>query len=574
MSSVSLEQLSLLSLWRKEYGLDRRPKPKSQSAHGETEQIRRLLTDTPPSRTARESGAPNLWKVKSVYQNGNRGGPPGPINLLVSSTARFGEMLFAAGSVDKSGTYVFEVHCNGLGRRSKTLFGEWNISGDNDTMINLWNWTDHDQDVILRLYYSGGHYDYPVHLPQRESLMFNIKEVLASETADASQTVVPSSVQFGTAVLSGIDGSDINIGVSYGIFNVKSATCRDRCGQCNVSTDFYVQPGDGFTILTGDQITFQAFADFQDGSEVLEDNAAWNSTNSNVASSNGVYNGSFKANAPGIFSAEAQAGLEDGSCDDAERYCTYPPQFAASTGNVLPTISSISVTQGLIGTTIHNITIQGNGLSGGTVDAGTGITATVTSSTSTQIQADFAIGSTASAGNHVVSVAVNGQSTYADLSFYVQIPSRLTINSIQAPVLVNNQSVFDFYGNLVRTNECGIYRDVQYNLVDQAGNNIIGGDFDLTENFSNYSTSNPNTTKPPSQTFVQNTSVQLLADTQGYISPSPACPGQNDHEGFDQTFVITVPSQSASHYPLSTVVHVDRGGYSGTGKVDISITTP
>ena len=77
MSSVSLEQLSLLSLWREECGLDRRPKPKSQSAHGETEQIRRRLTDSPPSRTARESGAPNLWKVKSVYQNGNRPGAPG-----------------------------------------------------------------------------------------------------------------------------------------------------------------------------------------------------------------------------------------------------------------------------------------------------------------------------------------------------------------------------------------------------------------------------------------------------------------------------------------------------------------
>jgi hypothetical protein len=156
----------------------------------------------------------------------------------------------------------------------------------------------------------------------------------------------------------------------------------------------------------------------------------------------------------------------------------------------------------------------------------------------------------------------------------VQVPSRLTINAIHNPVLVNNGNVLDFYGNIVETNECGIYRDVQYNLVDQQGGNIIGGDFDLTESFANYSTSNPNTTIPPSQTFLQNTSIQLLADTQAYVSPSPSCPGSNDHEGFDQSFVITVPSQSTSQYPLSTIVHIDRGGYSGTGKVDITIKTP
>ena len=43
------------------------------------------------------------------------------------------------------------------------------------------------------------------------------------------------------------------------------------------------------------------------------------------------------------------------------------------------------------------------------------------------------------------------------------------------------------------------------------------------------------------------------------------------HEAFDQSFKVKV---GATTYPLSTVYHVERGKYSGTSKVDVTVKTP
>lgn len=87
----------------------------------------------------------------------------GSINLVISSTTKFGEILFTAGSVDKTGTYVLEVSCNALRKTSKILFGEWNISDGYDSMVSVWNPTTVDQDVILHLYHDAGELQFPIH---------------------------------------------------------------------------------------------------------------------------------------------------------------------------------------------------------------------------------------------------------------------------------------------------------------------------------------------------------------------------------------------------------------------------
>jgi hypothetical protein len=45
-----------------------------------------------------------------------------------------------------------------------------------------------------------------------------------------------------------------------------------------------------------------------------------------------------------------------------------------------------------------------------------------------------------------------------------------------------------------------------------------------------------------------------------------------DHESFDQH--LTVQIDSSHSYGLSMVNHIDRGYYSGTATVNVSITSP
>jgi len=62
---------------------------------------------------------------------------------------------------------------------------------------------------------------------------------------------------------------------------------------------------------------------------------------------------------------------------------------------VTPRIDSISPSRGPIGATTSSITISGGGLSGGVVDAGSGIAVTIKSSSDTAIAADFAVAANA-----------------------------------------------------------------------------------------------------------------------------------------------------------------------------------
>lgn len=154
----------------------------------------------------------------------------------------------------------------------------------------------------------------------------------------------------------------------------------------------------------------------------------------------------------------------------------------------------------------------------------------------------------------------------------VQVPT-----SLSAPTLTNVMTqasgpVKDYYGQIVlSTSECGVYRYVVSDLLDQSGTKIVtSGNFTLTEMFSNYSTTVSCLTVPPTQGSTQNTSVQRPADTQFFGTRAPACPGPNDNESFDQSFSVTLNGKT---YPLTTLRHISRGYFTGVPKVDVSTTT-
>ncbi len=98
---------------------------------------------------------------------------------------------------------------------------------------------------------------------------------------------------------------------------------------------------------------------------------------------------------------------------------------ASANVTVTPRVDSISPSRGPIATTV-SVTINGSGFgTTPTVNAGTGITVTINSKTNTQIQASFAISSTAPTGDHAVTVTASGQ-TSNSVNFFVQVPTYFT----------------------------------------------------------------------------------------------------------------------------------------------------
>ena len=121
------------------------------------------------------------------------------------------------------------------------------------------------------------------------------------------------------------------------------------------------------------------------------------------------------------------------------------------------------------------------------------------------------------------------------------------------------------------TNQCGAYRNLVYELEDQGGNAITSA-YSITETFSNYSHSTTYSSGTTPASITKNISANGLVQDTMYLGKTlPNCLGSDDNESFDQSFVVTM---NETQYTLSTVNHISRGRFSGTYKVDVSITTP
>lgn len=206
--------------------------------------------------------------------------------------------------------------------------------------------------------------------------------------------------------------------------------------------------------------------------------------------------------------------------------------------------------------------------------AGNGVTASgVSFNSSTLLTASFQVASDAIEGNHAVTVTTNNV-TSNGVNFFVQIPGRLArFNFSGAPdgygpltlTSSTNNEVRNVVGAVLLTNQCGVYRNLVYELKDQQGQSLPIP-FSFTETFSNYS----GVASTPADLSGQSSSG-LVQDTHYFGKTLPNCPGSNDNEAFDQRFIVTVAGRE---FNLSTVVHISRGRFSGVWKVDVTTTTP
>jgi hypothetical protein len=309
----------------------------------------------------------------------------GSVNLVFDTKGRQGALLLASGSVDQKNTYVFEVVPRGFSESVAKNVSYWSTANGNDTMVTLWNPADEAQDFVFTLFYTGGHYGYPVHLGPQAMQTFNISEIIHNQIPDAEGNVVPAGVQEGSAKISGSQGENehILVAMDAGVYNVQKATCGQVCETCDgyVSEILVANP---FQVSVGGN-TQQTFTiQYNTGAQYDETGSSnWSSSNTNVATVSGgrvsgVSVGSVTVSAVYFGSVPVYANpCYPSPPGPPPCPIAYTDPSGSGPGNTTPFVTSISPTWGQVGTTVQ-VTISGGGFgtAGVVVFSGAGITVT------------------------------------------------------------------------------------------------------------------------------------------------------------------------------------------------------
>jgi hypothetical protein len=209
----------------------------------------------------------------------------GSLNLTFDFQGPRGALVMAGGSVDLKNTYVFEVRPQIVSESAARGLSYWSTANGDDTMINLWNPADEAQDFVLTLYFSDGHYKYPLHLGPKAAMMLNMSDILQSGLPDEDGNLMPPSVREGSAEISGPFGENqsILIAIDAGVFNVRKATCAPLCIDCSGATEAWID-ANPFGVEVG-KTTQETFTiQYRSGTQYdYTSSANWSSSNTGTA---------------------------------------------------------------------------------------------------------------------------------------------------------------------------------------------------------------------------------------------------------------------------------------------------
>jgi hypothetical protein len=275
-----------------------------------------------------------------------------------------GSVLMASGSVDQKNTYVFEVMPASVKESASKSVGYWSTKNGDDTMTTLWNPADEAQDLVFTLFFSGGHYDLPVHLGPRATRMFNISEIIQNQIPDKDGNLIPPTVHEGNAKVSGAhaENEGILVAVDAGIYNVRKATCAYTCINCNGTVSFVFLGAAPIPYHGNAQASLKAT--WNTGRQYdLTSVSTWTSSNTSKATVSkgltyGVQPGDVYVNSEDV--SEPWAGQNCGSPPAA---CPYDTGVGGSGGGpVQPFISGVSPSPLTIGGS-GTLSISGVGFS-------------------------------------------------------------------------------------------------------------------------------------------------------------------------------------------------------------------
>ncbi len=229
-----------------------------------------------------------------------------------SFTGHAGDLIIATGSVDNTGTYVFEVEPEGVSPTDSKQVAYWTTANGFDTMYSLWNPTAQAEDLTVTFYYGDGSGSYvlPVHLAANGSTMIDVMMLIESGQPDANGHMFPMTETAGSAIIRNtvagnvktVSGTSLpapmTLVAAGGTFNVETATCGVTCITCSGYSNPAVTPNPVLCPV-GDsmQLTFEAT---DSNGDVVYPSATWSSTDTSVMTVNS--NGLATAIMPGACS--------------------------------------------------------------------------------------------------------------------------------------------------------------------------------------------------------------------------------------------------------------------------------
>ncbi|HVR23664.1 MAG TPA: Ig-like domain-containing protein [Candidatus Polarisedimenticolia bacterium] len=290
----------------------------------------------------------------------------GSINLSFDLQGQPGALQLASGSVDQRNTYVFQVSTQAIGESAGKGLSYWSTANGDDTMITLWNPADEAQDFVFTLFFSDGHYKYPMHLGPKATRSFNISEIIQTQVPDDEGNVIPPSVHEGSAEIAGPEGETqpVLVAVDAGVFNAQKATCVPICIDCSGVASAFIT-ANPFAVKVGGTIQQTFTLQYKSGTQSNATSAAtWGSSNTSVGTVKaglvtGVSAGSLNLSAS-LFvitqNGEVCQPEQDGAPSCGESLVSAPP--APGTSN--PVIQTIAPNNGQVGGA-SQVSILGSG---------------------------------------------------------------------------------------------------------------------------------------------------------------------------------------------------------------------
>jgi IPT/TIG domain len=343
----------------------------------------------------------------------------GSFNLVLDGDFKPKSVLSAAGSVDETKTYVFEVRPRGVAESASKSLQYWSTGNGDDTMITLWNPADEAQDLVFKLFFTGGHYLVPIHVEARATRSINVSDITQNSGPDVEGNIVPPAVHEGSIKIAGslADNQNVLVAIDAGIYNVRKATCQVICYICDGYFGWYMAPSSFAVDVDGTtQLALMAYYDTDTYSYNLSGNAKWGTNNSSVATVSGgtvtgIGAGSVVIGAGDTVDPDYAASV----CAPSDPCPVEPPSGSAivsgTVGDATPVISGISPGNWNAGTTTP-VTINGQhfGNNAPTLNfsPGGGISYSLSNYGDTQIVANVTVAASTPSESVSVSVTNNG----------------------------------------------------------------------------------------------------------------------------------------------------------------------